>query len=164
MSPTEIDKALSSFNSEILSMQDVRTSEINGDSEVEFEDDHSDPGEFSFKDESWKAEEVRYYSKTAVDSSADKNFDRLLGKHFLPKGSQDISGDDGDGDEDTEDDYDDNEYNAVIPREYANHSIPQMEDEFPDPLLEKFMPDTAPEKFSYDTKVSEFLKFNFPLT
>jgi len=45
--------------------------------------------------------------------------------------------------------------NAVIPREFANYSMPQMEDEeYPDPMLAKFIPDTAHEKFRYDRKVS----------
>ena len=41
----------------------------------------------------------------------------------------------------------------VLPREYANYSMPaRSTDAYPEPLLEKFMPDTAEEKYRFDSQ------------
>jgi hypothetical protein len=79
--------------------------------------------------------------------------EKFLSKFAVDDGKPSADGDDIDMDLEMDQDLID----AVVPREFANYSIPQMEDEdFPDPMLAKFMPDTAHEKFRYDKKVKVF--------
>jgi hypothetical protein len=90
------------------------------------------------------------------DGDIDEKF---LTKFSVDDGKPSADGDDVDMDLEMDQDLID----AVVPREFANYSIPQMEDEdFPDPMLAKFMPDTAHEKFRYDKKVKRsFVCTNF---
>ena len=51
-----------------------------------------------------------------------------------------------------------NDESFILPREFANYSIPQnFDSEYPDSALNNMLPDTSKEKFRYDQQVLNFI-------